>query len=184
MNPDWLYTFARYRARLADRRALVAPSWSWFASATDADSELLLQLIDLAEDKAARQTDIESTVECLLDARGLDAPDDQDAKWIVVYGLATEAIRLDPRRTAHFLGRMLPPSDPDFRLIGGFLATIDDIDDGVIDAREAELEIVRDFASARPALAAMAWERLDTNPRTRWVLEILGRDGDPSARIA
>ncbi|KJL31793.1 hypothetical protein [Microbacterium azadirachtae] len=55
MSPEWLYALACYRAGLADRRALVAPSWSWFTSATDAESAQLLQLIDLSGDKAARQ---------------------------------------------------------------------------------------------------------------------------------
>jgi hypothetical protein len=173
VNPDWLYALARYRVRLADRRVLIDPSWSWFSTATGPESQILLQLIDLVEDKSAGQVEIDSTIDRLHRARGLDMPDEEDAGWIVVYGLTAGAVHLEPYRLAYFLGRLLEPSDADFGLIGRFLVAVDDIDDGYLDAGVVEQEIVEDFAAASPALAAMARDRLDTNASKLWIMPAL-----------
>lgn len=179
MNPDWLYALARYRARLADRRVLIDPSWAWFHTAAGAESDTLLQLIDFCEDKTARQVDIDSTIDCLLSAQGRDSPDREDARWIVVHGLTAGAIHLEPYRLAHFLGLLFEPSDPDFGVIGGFLAAGDYIDDGYLDAGMVEQEIIEDFTAASPALVAMARDRLNTHPPTRWIVEALESPTQP-----
>lgn len=144
----------------------------------------LLQLIDLAEDKAARQIDIEFAIERLLAARGLEAPDTDDARWIVVYGLATGAFQLNHYRLARFLGTLFHPTDHRYGLTGGFLATVDDCEDFVIGAAQAEQYIEQEFAAARTVLAGLAREHLDTNLQTRWMLKVLDSNAERRARIA
>ena len=63
--------------------------------------------------------------------------DDEDARWIVAYGLTTGAIQLAPYDLAWFLGRLVEPSHPDWDLISSFLADVDYIDDGYVDPEVA-----------------------------------------------